>query len=233
LNSIKSFKKKRKGGVTYEQLLDNSGDENVNKTDARNDSSILKKIFDFGNNNKKNAMNNSNSYSNNNNDENDEVEIDFINNNTEEESFFDSKNNKNNRTKKQTSNKDKKNVYMQIPMVDMVNTNNSSKLEINGDNEDEKNEFDTSFDGKVVLRQINLSIKPGNLVVVVGMTGTGKSTFVQGGLLGECKRLQGNVAIQGTLSYVSQSPWIQNMTLRDNILFGNIFDAERFFLLFY
>ena len=36
------------------------------------------------------------------------------------------------------------------------------------------------------------------------------------------------VSIQGSTSYVEQQPWIQNMTLRKNILFGKDFDAQKY-----
>lgn len=34
------------------------------------------------------------------------------------------------------------------------------------------------------------------------------------------EKLNGEVIVRGRLAYVSQTPWIQNMSLRDNILFG-------------
>jgi len=33
---------------------------------------------------------------------------------------------------------------------------------------------------------------------------------------------------QGSVAYVAQEAWIQNATLRDNILFGKPFDEERY-----
>jgi len=35
-------------------------------------------------------------------------------------------------------------------------------------------------------------------------------------------------SLQGSIAYVSQQAWIQNLTLRDNILFGRPFDEERY-----
>lgn len=34
------------------------------------------------------------------------------------------------------------------------------------------------------------------------------------------------VCQQGSLSYVEQQPWIQNMTIKDNILFGKTFNKK-------
>lgn len=38
----------------------------------------------------------------------------------------------------------------------------------------------------------------------------------------------GSVHIGGSVAYVPQQPWIQNLSLRDNILFGAPFDSERY-----
>ncbi len=80
----------------------------------------------------------------------------------------------------------------------------------------------------IVLDDISCRVAPGSLAVVVGMTGSGKSTLLQGGLLGECKHLGGQTIVNGAVSYVTQSPWIQNATLKDNILFGNPFEQDRY-----
>ena len=46
---------------------------------------------------------------------------------------------------------------------------------------------------------INLSVKPGRLVAVVGQVGCGKSSLL-GAILGELKKLQGNVYVQVNIS---------------------------------
>jgi ATP-binding cassette, subfamily C (CFTR/MRP), member 1 len=49
-------------------------------------------------------------------------------------------------------------------------------------------------------------------------------------LLGECQQLEGKISIapQTKISYVPQQSWIQNATLKENILFGNSYDASRY-----
>jgi ABC-type multidrug transport system fused ATPase/permease subunit len=79
----------------------------------------------------------------------------------------------------------------------------------------------------VVLRNISLTFPPGCLVAVCGSTGAGKSTLVAG-LLGECRMLNGSVSMTGTVSYVSQTAWIQNASLRANILFGQEYEEEKY-----
>ncbi|AWP14018.1 putative canalicular multispecific organic anion transporter 1 isoform 3 [Scophthalmus maximus] len=71
-----------------------------------------------------------------------------------------------------------------------------------------------------LLKNVSLDIKPGRLVAVVGAVGSGKSSLMSA-LLGEMHRTKGFINIQGSLAFVPQQAWIQNATLRDNILFGS------------
>ena len=42
-------------------------------------------------------------------------------------------------------------------------------------------------------------------------------------------RLQaGNLAVGGTIGYVPQTPWVQNLSLKDNILFGLPYDEQKY-----
>ncbi|XP_067029429.1 multidrug resistance-associated protein 1-like isoform X2 [Acropora muricata] len=75
-----------------------------------------------------------------------------------------------------------------------------------------------------LLREISLSIPTGSLVAVVGQVGCGKSTLLSA-ILGETEKLQGKVFVEGSVAYVAQQAWIQNATVRDNILFGEGFDS--------
>ena len=77
------------------------------------------------------------------------------------------------------------------------------------------------------LRDINLEIKPGQLVAVVGPVGSGKSSLIQG-MIGEMKRTRGSVTFGGSIGYAAQVAWIQNATVRENILFGRPYDEARY-----
>ncbi|TMW62290.1 hypothetical protein Poli38472_009783 [Pythium oligandrum] len=77
------------------------------------------------------------------------------------------------------------------------------------------------------LRNINLQMKSGQLCAVVGHVGSGKSTLLSG-VLGDAKCSRGQVAVRGSIAYVSQQPFIQNATVRDNITFGLPFDSKRY-----
>ncbi|KFP85745.1 Canalicular multispecific organic anion transporter 1, partial [Acanthisitta chloris] len=82
-------------------------------------------------------------------------------------------------------------------------------------------------DSNAAIRDVTLDITPGSLVAVVGAVGSGKSSLVSA-MLGEMENIKGHINIQGSLAYVPQQAWIQNATLKDNILFGSELDEARY-----
>uniref|UniRef100_A0A8C9SE94 ATP-binding cassette, sub-family C (CFTR/MRP), member 3 n=1 Tax=Scleropages formosus TaxID=113540 RepID=A0A8C9SE94_SCLFO len=77
------------------------------------------------------------------------------------------------------------------------------------------------------LHNINLMVPQGSLLAVVGHVGCGKSSLVCA-LLGEMEKLEGEISILGSVAYVPQQAWIQNATLRDNILFGQPYNECKY-----
>ncbi|KAI8853394.1 P-loop containing nucleoside triphosphate hydrolase protein [Chytridium lagenaria] len=77
------------------------------------------------------------------------------------------------------------------------------------------------------LHNINVSIPRGSLVAVVGVVGSGKSSLLNG-LVGEMKRTSGTVEFSGSVGYCPQTAWIQNATLKENILFGAPLNEARY-----
>ncbi|RWR99103.1 ABC transporter: ATP-binding protein-like protein, partial [Leptotrombidium deliense] len=69
----------------------------------------------------------------------------------------------------------------------------------------------------------------GGLVAVVGNVGSGKSSLLSA-ILGEMNCIAGRVNVNGKLSmaYVSQQAWIENLTLKENILFGKPFEYRKY-----
>ncbi|NXS26250.1 MRP3 protein, partial [Pomatostomus ruficeps] len=80
---------------------------------------------------------------------------------------------------------------------------------------------------KPTLKDINMLVPSGSLVAIVGHVGCGKSSLVSA-LLGEMEKLEGEVAVKGSVAYVPQQAWIQNATLKDNILFGQAPNEEKY-----
>eukprot|EP00003_Mantamonas_plastica_P005852 TRINITY_DN1477_c0_g1_i3.p1 TRINITY_DN1477_c0_g1~~TRINITY_DN1477_c0_g1_i3.p1 ORF type:complete len:1396 (-),score=534.50 TRINITY_DN1477_c0_g1_i3:135-3824(-) len=77
------------------------------------------------------------------------------------------------------------------------------------------------------LTDLNVSIQPGQLVMIVGSVGSGKSSFLQS-LMGASTKVKGEVRIAGSISFVGQQPWIHNETLKNNILMDTPYDAEKY-----
>ncbi|KAL2164206.1 hypothetical protein VTH06DRAFT_3422 [Thermothelomyces fergusii] len=78
---------------------------------------------------------------------------------------------------------------------------------------------------KAVLKNINFSARKGELSCIVGRVGAGKSSLLQS-ILGDLWKIKGEVQVHGTVAYVSQSPWIMNATVRENIVFGYRYDSD-------
>ena len=47
-------------------------------------------------------------------------------------------------------------------------------------------------------------------------------------LLGELKSTSGSVQVNGSISYAAQTPWVFTSTIRQNILFGQEYDPDRY-----
>ena len=87
-------------------------------------------------------------------------------------------------------------------------------------------------DHRFTLGPIDLKIKNGEFVGVVGSVGSGKSSLLSA-IVGEMVRTKGkldinHICLTKGMGFVPQDPWIQNATIRDNILFGKIFDYSRY-----
>lgn len=82
-------------------------------------------------------------------------------------------------------------------------------------------------DSSPLLKGINVKIDRGSLTMVVGRVGQGKSSLISA-IIGEMYKLEGRVAVRGSLAYCPQSSWIINASVRDNILFGKPMDQERY-----
>ncbi|KAM3842218.1 ATP-binding cassette sub-family C member 3-like, partial [Diretmus argenteus] len=87
--------------------------------------------------------------------------------------------------------------------------------------------FTWAKEDPAALHNINMMVPQGSLLAVVGHVGCGKSSLISA-LLGEMEKLEGDVSIRGSVAYVPQQAWIQNATLRDNILFGNSYNEQKY-----
>jgi ABC-type multidrug transport system fused ATPase/permease subunit len=90
------------------------------------------------------------------------------------------------------------------------------------------------------LADLNVDFPTGKLSVVSGPTGSGK-TAVLTGLLGEMELIEGHsylpkqptqvdpqTGLRNSIAYAAQTPWLQQKSIKDNILFGEEFDEKRY-----
>ena len=77
------------------------------------------------------------------------------------------------------------------------------------------------------LKNLNFQASAGKLTAIVGPVGSGKSSLLAA-LLGEMPLVRGKVTRHGRVAYVAQTSWIQNGTVRDNILFGLPYDEKQY-----
>jgi len=103
-------------------------------------------------------------------------------------------------------------------------------------------------DDRYVLRNVSLSFPDKELSVISGRTGSGKSLLLAS-ILGESDVLDGVIKvprapslhdrydhkatredwiIHTAIAFVAQVPWIENATIKDNVLFGLPFDGRRY-----
>lgn len=74
----------------------------------------------------------------------------------------------------------------------------------------------TAKQSEPTLNDINLSLKKGDLLAVVGRVGSGKSSLLNA-ILGEMTKTDGKVTVRGSVAYCSQQPWIMGESTRTDV----------------
>lgn len=94
---------------------------------------------------------------------------------------------------------------------------------------EQKDKQEEPSEQRIILRDIDLHVEPKSFVAIVGQVASGKSSLLAS-ILGEMHRITGrfNVCKSMQMAYVPQQAWIQNMTVRDNILFSLPYNEERY-----
>ncbi|KAK5109732.1 hypothetical protein LTR62_006572 [Meristemomyces frigidus] len=75
------------------------------------------------------------------------------------------------------------------------------------------------------INNINLDIGRNELVAVIGSVGSGKSSLL-GALAGDMRRTTGGMALGANRAFCPQYAWIQNASVKQNIVFGKEFDKR-------
>jgi ABC-type multidrug transport system fused ATPase/permease subunit len=89
-----------------------------------------------------------------------------------------------------------------------------------------------NISGMKIIENLNFELKRGSSVAVFGKSGSGKSTLIDiflglikptsGKIMAIKKNLRINNGIINFCSYLSESPFLLNTTIKDNIILGNI-----------
>eukprot|EP01129_Flabellula_baltica_P005848 TRINITY_DN2144_c0_g1_i4.p1 TRINITY_DN2144_c0_g1~~TRINITY_DN2144_c0_g1_i4.p1 ORF type:complete len:1232 (-),score=200.95 TRINITY_DN2144_c0_g1_i4:2377-6072(-) len=86
---------------------------------------------------------------------------------------------------------------------------------------------DMSWDNSPTLYNIDLRVKKGDLLCIIGPVGAGKTSLLNS-VLGEISLTNGEIKYKGSIAYVPQEPFLLNDTVRNNILFNKEYDEERY-----
>ncbi|KAF2259644.1 hypothetical protein CC78DRAFT_474996 [Lojkania enalia] len=83
-------------------------------------------------------------------------------------------------------------------------------------------------DGDDIIQKISFEIKPGSIIRIKGPVASGKSTLLKM-ILGEVRYCTGEVAVEDNIiGYCDQNPWLDHVSIRDNITGPTPFDPERY-----
>ena len=75
------------------------------------------------------------------------------------------------------------------------------------------------------LHGLDFSVGRNELIAVIGGVGSGKSSLLAA-LAGDMRRTSGSVTMGATRAFCPQYAWIQNTTVKENILFGKDYDKN-------
>ena len=81
---------------------------------------------------------------------------------------------------------------------------------------------------RTILKNLNFEIKKGEFICIIGEVGSGKSSLIQALLNNMLPLGPTKVYVNGNISYVAQIPWIQNATVKNNIIFYQPFNEEKY-----
>lgn len=75
------------------------------------------------------------------------------------------------------------------------------------------------------LHDMNFSVGRNELIAVIGGVGSGKSSLLAA-LAGDMRRTSGSVTMGASRAFCPQYAWIQNATVRENLLFGKEYNRK-------
>ena len=120
-------------------------------------------------------------------------------------------------------------MKMKIIIQKMKKSENEKELDIIKIDHNNKNiEFDSK---SYLLKDITFSIKKGEFIAILGPTGSGKSCLLNAILnnyFPYFKSTTSKLILNGEVSYANQQPWVMTDTVKNNIIFNNPFDEDKY-----
>jgi ATP-binding cassette subfamily C (CFTR/MRP) protein 4 len=83
------------------------------------------------------------------------------------------------------------------------------------------------YEKSAVLNDVSIEVSSGELVGIAGAAGSGKSTLLQV-ILKEVEPTKGFVDVEGAVWYAAQEAWIFSASVRQNILFGQEMNQDKY-----
>jgi ATP-binding cassette subfamily C (CFTR/MRP) protein 4 len=83
------------------------------------------------------------------------------------------------------------------------------------------------YEKSAVLNDVSIEVSSGELVGIAGAAGSGKSTLLQV-VLKEVEPTKRFVDVEGAVSYAAQEAWIFSASVRQDILFGQEMDQDKY-----
>jgi ATP-binding cassette subfamily C (CFTR/MRP) protein 4 len=119
------------------------------------------------------------------------------------------------------------NQFMNLSKQTLQQHSNDDQERLPGSIVMDRASFTWSSTRSAQLIDIDLHVNAGSLVGIVGIIGSCKSSLLAA-ILGEMLLVEGKSKIYGKIAYVSQTPWIFAGTIRENILFYQQYDREKY-----
>lgn len=91
----------------------------------------------------------------------------------------------------------------------------------------DKEEPKVKKDDLIYLKDISIRIEAGTFNAILGQVGCGKTSLLLA-MLDELNMVSGTKSKNGNFGYISQTPYLKNDTVRNNICFGLPYDEDKF-----
>ena len=155
------------------------------------------------------------------------------------------KENKENKTERTNSAKnlsiEMKDIDTKIFLNDSINSDNENeKNEIKGLKNEKykklnslnKNETTLGLDINInLLKDISFSVQRGEFIAILGPTGSGKTCLINAILNNYYPHYldkDSKIILNGEISYATQQPWVMTDTVKNNIIFNNEYNEDKY-----